>query len=461
MNVCIIGTGYVGLVSAACLAEMGNFVTCIDVNQQIVDQLNEGRIPIFEPGLEPLVKRNHHEGRLKFTPNLAEGLEYSLFVFNCVGTPSRIDGGCDLSYIENVAHEIGAVIDDYKVIINKSTVPVGTADMVRRIIEEELRKRRKKVEFDVVSNPEFLKEGDAVNDFLKPDRVIVGTDNVRTAKLLETLYAPFARSRDKMIVMSIRSAEMTKYAANCMLATKISFINEIANICEKVGADIKDVRMGIGSDRRIGYHFIYPGVGYGGSCFPKDVRALINFAFENGCQAQLMSAVDEVNNQQKKRLAAKIKNYFHDMGGLKGRTLAVWGLSFKANTDDMRESAALDIIEELTTEGMRVSAYDPEAANNAVKLFKDNPLVQICQDQYEPLEAADALAVITDWNQFRNPDFNRIKQTLKTPLVFDGRNLYSASYLADLGFCYFGIGRPDAAPSPGTPLPKLRSSGLL
>ncbi len=442
MNICIVGTGYVGLVAAACLAEMGNGVYCIDVNQKVIDDLNKGKIHIYEPGLESLVKRNHQEGRLKFSTNLSEGIEKALFIFNSVGTPPKPDGSCDLSYVEQVAQQIGAIITDYKIVINKSTVPVGTADRVRRIIQSEIDKRKLSIEFDVVSNPEFLKEGDAVNDFMKPDRVIVGTDNIRTAKLIETLYAPFARSRDKMIVMGIRSAEMTKYAANCMLATKISFMNEIANICEKVGADVKDVRAGIGSDKRIGYHFIYPGVGYGGSCFPKDVKALISTAKENGYHAELVAAVDSVNNYQKAVLAKKIITYFEDQGGVKDKTLAVWGMAFKANTDDIRESAALDIIKHVTNEGMKVKAYDPEAGPNADAVFSSNPLVEICQDQYTPVEGADALAVITDWNQFRNPDFGKIKRALKAPLIFDGRNLYSATYIASQGFCYISIGRP-------------------
>ena len=441
MNVCIVGTGYVGLVAAACLAEMGNDVTCIDVNPEIIDHLNAGKIHIFEPGLESLVARNAAEGRLKFSTDLAEGMENALFVFSCVGTPSKSDGSCDLTYVDNVARQIGEIISDYKIVINKSTVPVGTADRVREIISGRLKDRGVSVEFDVVSNPEFLKEGDAVNDFLKPDRVIVGTDNVRTAKLLETLYAPFARSRDKMIVMGVRSAEMTKYAANCMLATKISFMNEVANICETVGADVKEVRSGIGSDRRIGYHFIYPGVGYGGSCFPKDVRALIDTAKSHGCTPSLVEAVDAVNNRQKRIIANKIENYFVDHGGLKGKTLALWGLAFKANTDDMRESAALDIIEALTDAGMRIRAYDPVAGDNARKILEDNPAVIVMDDQYAPIEGADALAVVTDWNQFRNPDFGRIKNSLTHPVVFDGRNLFSSSFMKEMGFTYFSIGR--------------------
>ncbi len=442
MNVCIVGTGYVGLVAAACLAEMGNDVVCIDANPEIIENLNNGKIHIFEPGLEPMVIRNAAEGRLRFSTDLAEGMQDALFVFSCVGTPSSPDGSCNLSYVDQVANQIGQIIEDYKIIINKSTVPVGTADRVRGIIREKIAERGAVVEFDVVSNPEFLKEGDAVNDFLKPDRVIVGTDNVRTAKLLETLYAPFARSREKMIVMGVRSAEMTKYAANCMLATKISFMNEVANICESVGADVREVRNGIGSDKRIGYHFIYPGVGYGGSCFPKDVRAMIHTAKSHGCSPDLVAAVDSVNNRQKIMLARKIDDYFADKGGLKGKTLAMWGLAFKANTDDMRESAALDIIRKITDAGMIVKAYDPVAGPNARRLLADNHSVTVMENQYDPVDDADALAVVTDWNQFRNPDFVRIKKMLKSPVMFDGRNLFSRDFLKGLGFVYFSVGRP-------------------
>ena len=442
MNICIAGTGYVGLVTAACFTEMGNHVHCVDINPDIIDALNHGKIHIYEPGLESIVKRNVNEGRLKFTTNLAEGLENALFVMNCVGTPSNPDGSCDLSYVFNVARQIGKNLTDYKIIVNKSTVPVGTADAVKQIIQEEIEKRSLAIEFDVVSNPEFLKEGDAVNDFMKPDRVIVGTDNIRTSKLLETLYAPFARSRDKMIVMDIRSAELTKYAANCMLATKISYINEIANICDHVGADVHDVRIGIGSDHRIGYHFIYPGVGYGGSCFPKDVRALINTAKESGYAPALLSAVNVVNINQKKVLAEKIQSYFKDQGGVADKTLALWGISFKANTDDIRESAAVDTIRELAGQGMKIQAYDPEAGKRARAELADIPNLTIFDDQYEVLKSADALAVATDWNQFRNPDFARIKSTLSAPIIFDGRNLYQPEFIASQGFAYFCIGRP-------------------
>jgi UDPglucose 6-dehydrogenase len=441
MNVCIVGTGYVGLVSAACFAEMGNNVCCVDINPEVVEKLKQGIVHIYEPGLEELVKRNYAQKRLSFTTSLEEGLKDSLFVFICVGTPPKEDGSADLSYVYQVARDIGKFMQDYKIVVDKSTVPVGTADKVRSLILEEQKKRGVSIEFDVVSNPEFLKEGDAVNDFMKPDRVIVGTDNVRTAELLKALYAPFARSREKLIVMSVRSAEMTKYAANCMLATKISFINEIANICELVGADVGDVRLGIGSDHRIGYHFIYPGVGYGGSCFPKDVKALISTAIEYGYDPILLQAVDRVNDLQKRILAFKIKQYFEPQGGVQGKTLALWGLSFKPNTDDMREAPALVLIDLLTKEGMRIRAFDPVAGERAKEILKDNKYVEIVDDQYAALEEADALAVITEWNQFRNPDFNRIKKELKAPLIFDGRNLYPPRLMGEMGFAYFSIGR--------------------
>jgi UDPglucose 6-dehydrogenase len=441
MNLCIVGTGYVGLVTAACFAEMGNTVCYVDVNSEVVNGLREGKVHIYEPGLEPLVQRNTTEGRLRFTTELEEGLRDSLFVFICVGTPSCDDGSCDLSFVHGVAEEIGRKMDGYKIVVDKSTVPVGTADRVREIIAGELEKRGASFEFDVVSNPEFLKEGDAVGDFMKPDRVILGTDNVRVAELMKVLYGPFARSRNKMIVMGVRSAEMTKYAANCMLATKISFINEIATICEKVGADVRDVRVGIGSDHRIGYQFIYPGPGFGGSCFPKDVRALISTARGEGIEPELLAAVNQVNIRQKGVLARKIEGYFEQQGGVEGRTLALWGLAFKANTDDIRESSALDLIGMLTDKGMRVRAYDPAANGKARETFASNPLVEVAEEQYEALQGADALAVITEWNQFRNPDFDRIKRELKAPIIFDGRNLYSPNLIGNFGFAYFCIGR--------------------
>ncbi len=441
MNICIVGTGYVGLVTAACFAEMGNQVCCVDINHAVVETLTNGGIHIYEPGLEDIVKRNLADKRLNFTTSIEEGMKDSLVVFNCVGTPPNPDGSCDLSYVFDVAAQVGRHMEEYKIIINKSTVPVGTADNVREIIKNELQKRGVDIDFDVVSNPEFLKEGDAIGDFMKPDRIIIGTDNPRPIEVLEEIYAPFARSRDKFITMGIRSAEMTKYTANCMLATKISFINEMANICEAVGADIKDVRIGIGADHRIGYHFIYPGVGYGGSCFPKDVNALIQTAVSRDYTPTLLTAVDEVNNRQKLKLAAKIHNYFEAFGGVKNKVLGLWGLAFKANTDDIRDSASLVIIKNLTDAGMKVRAYDPAAGENSRKLLADNPLVEILDDQYDVLAGADALAVATDWNQFRNPDFKTIKKQLNAPVIFDGRNLYSPRQMKEAGFSYFGVGR--------------------
>lgn len=438
MKVCVVGTGYVGLVSAACFAEMGNTVTCVDVNPNIVNSLKNGVIHIFEPGLELMVKQNYSDGRLVFTTRLEDGLKDAEILFICVGTPSSEDGSADLSYVEAVAREVGQKMDAPLVVVDKSTVPVGTADLVRDIIADEQKKRGVSIDFHVASNPEFLKEGDAVNDFMKPDRVVVGTDSEDAAELLHTLYAPFARSREKFICMSVRSAEMTKYAANCMLATKISFINEIAGLCEKVGADVRDVRMGIGSDQRIGYHFIYPGMGFGGSCFPKDVRALIRTAHENDFAPALLEAVNDVNKRQKLVMARRISDYF---GDVKGKTLALWGLAFKANTDDLRESAPVEVVQELTAKGMKVRIFDPVAGPNGKKLFADNPLVELVNAQYDALSGADALLVATEWNQFRTPDFQKVKDMLSTPVVFDGRNLYSPAYLARLGLEYFSIGR--------------------
>ncbi len=441
MNICIVGTGYVGLVTAACFAEMGNQVVCVDTNDQVIDELKNGNIHIYEPHLQEMVQKNTKEKRLSFTTELSQGMRDALFVFICVGTPSCSDGTCNMEYVYQVASQIGQYIEDYKIVVNKSTVPIGTADQVKRIILDELEKRGLEQEFDIVSNPEFLKEGDAVGDFLKPDRVIVGTDNVRTAELLKVLYSPFARSRDKMMIMSIRSAEMTKYAANCMLATKISFINEIANICDRVGADVGEVRLGIGADPRIGYKFIYPGAGYGGSCFPKDVRALIHTANESEYVPQLLEAVHEVNQRQKEVLAKKIENFFSGKDGLKNKVLALWGLAFKANTDDMREASSLALINYLTEKGMSIRAFDPAAGNKAKKELADNKLLEIVDDEYEALNGADALAVITEWNQFRNPNFDIIKKTLNEPVIFDGRNLYQPNHLTQLGFVYFSIGR--------------------
>ena len=444
MKLCIIGTGYVGLVSAACFAEMCNTVSCVDVNPAVVDKLNAGSVHIFEPGLEPMVRHSRTDGRLTFTTSLADGIAEAECAFICVGTPPQPDGSCDLSYVRQVAREIGQHMQKDMVVVDKSTVPVGTADEVRGLIEKELAGRGVDLHVDVVSNPEFLKEGDAISDFMKPDRVVIGTDSEKAAALMRELYAPFARTRDKIIVMGVRSAEMTKYAANCMLATKISFINEIATICERVGADVRDVRTGIGSDSRIGYQFIYPGVGYGGSCFPKDVKALIHTAENAGVRPELLNAVEAVNARQKKHMASRVEEYFAPQGGVAGKTLAMWGLAFKANTDDMREAAAITIIKELTSRGMKIRAFDPVAAENARAIFADNKLVEIVDDQYAACQGAQALMVVTEWNQFRNPDFAKVRSLLTAPLLFDGRNLYSPASMAAHGFAYFCIGRANA-----------------
>lgn len=440
MRLCVVGTGYVGLVSAACFAEMGNEAHCVDIREEIVSRLNQGKVHIYEPGLDDLVSRNRKDGRLFFTTDLEEALAAAAVVFLCVGTPSRDDGSCDLSYIMMAARDIGRLMQRPLVVVDKSTVPVGTADTVHALIAEEQDRRGVSIPFNVVSNPEFLKEGDAINDFMKPDRVVIGTDNTDAAELMRELYAPFARNREKLLVTSVRSAEMIKYAANCMLATKISFINEIARICELVGADVRDVRAGIGTDHRIGHHFIYPGLGYGGSCFPKDVRALIHTARQVDYEPELLAAVDAVNDRQKTHMAHRVAAYFDQQGGVSGRTLAMWGLAFKANTDDMRESASLAIINELTGRGMRVRAFDPEAGGNAAKLLQRNSLVEIVPSQYAALDGADALLIATEWNQFRTPDFERIKGKLSAPVIFDGRNLYSGKALAAQGFAYFGVG---------------------
>lgn len=445
MKICIIGTGYVGLVSAACFAESGNDVICVDVNQKIVDLLNSGSIHIYEPGLEELVRRNTIDCRLSFTTSLKTALKGAVCAFICVGTPSRDGGSCDLSHVYQVAREIGENMSCDLIIVDKSTVPVGTADKVKELINLGLQKRQANFRADVVSNPEFLKEGDAISDFMKPDRVVIGSESSRATEVMRTLYTPFARSREKILVMGTRSAEMTKYAANSMLATKISFINEIANICERVGADVRDVRTGIGSDSRIGYQFIYPGLGYGGSCFPKDVKALIHTAKESGITPFLLQAVEEVNKRQKQHMAEVIEKYFEPQGGVKGKLLGVWGLAFKANTDDMREAASVDIIRKLAGQGMRIKAFDPVAANNAATIFADDDMVEISREQYSVCDGADALLVATEWNQFRNPDFVRISGLLNAPIIFDGRNLYSPKTVGKAGFAYFCVGRPNPA----------------
>ena len=442
MKLCIVGTGYVGLVTGTCLAEMGNDVVCVDIDHAKIAMLQEKKVPIYEPGLQELLDRNVDQGRLTFSTDLAEAAARSLLLFIAVGTPEGEDGSADLQHVLAVASAVGRAISEYRIVVTKSTVPVGTAELVREAIQRELDQRGVDLEFDVVSNPEFLKEGNAVQDCLKPDRIVVGTDNVRTAELLKELYAPFTRTNHPVIVMDVRSAEMTKYAANAMLATKISFINEIANLCEKVGADVASVRMGMGSDSRIGYQFLFPGVGYGGSCFPKDVKALIQTARKVGGDAKILEAVDEVNNRQKSVLADKILGHFSDEGiDPASATVAVWGLAFKPNTDDMREAPSLTIVRSLLEAGVAVRAYDPVAESSARKLLGEPPRLAYCAQNYEALEGAHALAVCTEWGAFRRPDFERMKSLMSRPVVFDGRNIYEPRDMRRLGFTYFGIGR--------------------
>ena len=439
MRVTIFGSGYVGLVTGACLSDAGNDVLCVDVDAGKIERLKQGEVPIHEPGLEALIRKNAEAGRLKFTTDAAEGVRHGLFQLIAVGTPPDEDGSADLKYVLAVARTIGEHLTEYRVVIDKSTVPVGTADKVKAEIAKALKKRGVQVEFDIVSNPEFLKEGAAIADFMKPDRVIVGTDNPRVSELMRALYEPFTRNHDRLIVMDLRSAELTKYAANAMLATKISFMNELANIAERVGADIEKVRVGIGSDPRIGYSFIYPGTGYGGSCFPKDVQALIRSSNTVGHKPALLEAVEDVNERQKAFLVGKIDRYFK--GALKGRTFALWGLAFKPNTDDMREAPSRTIMEKLWAAGARVRAYDPVAGEEARRVFGARPDLAICASAYEAIEGADALVIATEWQEFRSPDFDRLKAGLKEPAIFDGRNLYDPQLLARFGFSYYAVGR--------------------
>ncbi|MEW5755159.1 MAG: UDP-glucose/GDP-mannose dehydrogenase family protein [Pseudomonadota bacterium] len=440
MKVTVFGSGYVGLVTGTCLAEVGNDVVCVDIDERKIAMLNDGKIPIYEPGLEDMVLRNAAAGRLKFTTDVVQGVAHGLFQFIAVGTPPDEDGSADLKYVLAVAKSIGEHMNEYRVVVDKSTVPVGTADKVKGKIKETLAARGASVEFDVVSNPEFLKEGAAIDDFMKPDRIVVGTDNPRTTELLRALYAPFNRNRDRLVAMDIRSAELTKYAANAMLATKISFMNELANMAEKLGADIEMVRLGIGSDPRIGYHFIYPGCGYGGSCFPKDVQALERTAREIGYNAELLRAVEAVNDRQKMVLFEKINKHF--AGQIKGKTFAVWGLAFKPNTDDMREASSRALMEALWEAGAKVQAYDPEAAHECERIYGKRADLKLCNSPEAALEGADALAVVTEWLHFRSPDFDRIKSKLKTPVIFDGRNIYDPARMREIGIRYYAIGRP-------------------
>jgi UDPglucose 6-dehydrogenase len=440
MKITIFGSGYVGLVTGACFAEVGNDVLCVDIDQLKINRLNEGKITIHEPGLDEIVAENIREGRLKFTSDLREGVEFGLYQFIAVGTPPDEDGSADLRHVLSVAESIGTFMKEYRIVINKSTVPVGTADLVRERISSVLAERKADIDFDVVSNPEFLKEGDAVNDFMKPERIVVGVDNPRTKELIRFLYSPFNRSHERFIAMDIRSAELTKYAANAMLATKISFMNEIANIAERVGADVEAVRKGIGSDSRIGFSFIYPGVGYGGSCFPKDVQALERTAHKYGYHSRILQAVEAVNHDQKSSIVSKIRGHFSD--DIKGRVFAIWGLSFKPNTDDMREAPSRRVIEELLKGGARVRVYDPVAMNEVRRIYGASDDIFYASNPEEAIKGSDALVVLTEWLVFRSPDFDMIKRDLTHPVVFDGRNIYSPEFMEQSGFTYYSIGRP-------------------
>jgi len=439
MKLAIMGTGYVGLVSGACFAELGHDVICADIDADKIKTLNEGQIPIFEPGLEEMVRLNVEQGRLSFTTNLKKAIRESLLVFVAVGTPPLEDGTADLRYVLDVARTVGEEMNGYKIIVDKSTVPVGTADKVRATVEEAMAKRGVSFEFDVVSNPEFLREGSAIEDFMKPDRVVIGCENVRVQTLMTELYAQFARNGRPIIAMNTRSAEMTKYAANAMLATKISFINEMARICEKVGADIDQVREGIGSDRRIGYSFIAPGIGYGGSCFPKDVKALVQTAKTAGVECRLLDAVDTVNEHQKRALLEKMALYYR--GEFAGKTFALWGLAFKPETDDVREAPALLMAGALLAAGATIRAYDPQAAGQAKRILGDDAAITYHDSHFEAAEGAEALILATEWSFFQNTDLERVKHSLAAPVLFDGRNVYNPEHLQTLGFDYFSIGR--------------------
>ena len=439
MKITIFGTGYVGLVTGACLADVGHHVLCMDVDRAKIEKLENGQIPIYEPGLESIVKHTVDAGRLSFTTDTEKAVKHGTLQFIAVGTPPDEDGSADLQYVTAVARSIGQYMDDYKVVVDKSTVPVGTADKVRSAVRAELDRRNLELEFDVVSNPEFLKEGAAINDFMKPDRIVVGTDSDKASDLLREVYYPFNRSHDRMIFMDVRSAELTKYAANAMLATKISFMNEVANLAERLGADIEAVRQGIGSDPRIGYHFIYPGCGYGGSCFPKDVQALARTARDCDYESRLLNAVEAVNYAQKHVLFDKVSHYFR--GELDGKVVALWGLAFKPNTDDMREASSRTLMENLWKAGASVQAFDPEAMQETQRIYGDRDGLILCGTKEQALKGADVLVICTEWKEFRSPDFAAIADTLKEPVVFDGRNLYEPEMLERHGLIYYAIGR--------------------
>lgn len=439
MKITVIGTGYVGLVSGTCLAEVGNDVLCLDVDPEKIRILEEGGIPIYEPGLLEMVRRNVAAGRLHFTTDIKQAAAHGTIQFIAVGTPPDEDGSADLQYVVAAARNIGKHMTDYKVVVDKSTVPVGTADKVQAAIADELQKRGVEIPYSVVSNPEFLKEGAAVEDFMRPDRVVVGAEDEQAISLMRTLYAPFQRNHERIIFMDVRSAELTKYAANAMLATRISFMNELANLAESLGADIESVRQGIGSDPRIGYHFLYPGCGYGGSCFPKDVKALIQIGKNNGQDLQVLNAVEAANDVQKHVISAKIKQRFGN--DLSGKHFALWGLAFKPNTDDMREAPSRELIHDLLAAGATVTAYDPVAMHETQRIFKDETRLTLADNPMAALDGADALAVVTEWKEFRSPDFSSIKQKLKTPIIFDGRNIYDPKMVKAAGLDYRAIGR--------------------
>jgi UDPglucose 6-dehydrogenase len=441
MNITVFGIGYVGLVTGACLAEIGHHVVCMDVDFEKVELLKSGKLPIWEPGLDAIVKRNVSEGRLLFTNNVLNAVQHGKVQFIAVGTPPDQDGSADLKYVLSVAEEIANNIERYTVIVIKSTVPVGTNEKVNKQLSKVLNNRKRKIKFDVVSNPEFLKEGSAVSDFMKPDRIIIGTRSLKAKSIMRELYEPFNRSNDRILYMGERSAELTKYAANAMLATKISFMNEIANISELMDADIEEVRKGIGSDPRIGYHFIYSGCGYGGSCFPKDVKALVQTSMEFGYKPKIIKAVEEVNNRQKKTLFNKLSDHFNGDDNLKGKTIAVWGLAFKPNTDDIREAPSRVLVESLIRKGVIVQAYDPVAMHEFERIYGKKVKLKLFQDMYSALQDANALVICTEWKQFRAPDFNKMGKIMKNKVIVDGRNMYNIQKLIEYGWIYKSIGR--------------------
>jgi UDPglucose 6-dehydrogenase len=438
MRLTVIGSGYVGLVTGACFADMGNRVCCVDIDARKIENLKKGIVPIYEPGLEEMVLRNHREGRLSFTTRLAEGMAGSQFAFIAVGTPPGEDGSADLSHVLAVAAEIGRTMERHLVVVNKSTVPVKTSERVKRAVASELKKRKRDIPFDVASNPEFLKEGDAINDFMKPDRIVVGCDSQRAARLMRQLYLPFIRNGHPVLVMDPASAELTKYAANAMLATRISFMNEMARLCQAAGADVEKIRLGIGSDRRIGMPFLYAGLGYGGSCFPKDVKALVHMSRQYRLPPRILEAVEEVNREQRQWFIGEVSKHFG--GRLKGRRLGVWGLAFKPQTDDMREAPAIDIINALRRKGAAIRAHDPVALETARRELGSRG-IEYLEDAYEALQGCDALLLLTEWHQFREPDFARMKRALKRPVIFDGRNQYEPDLMKRLGFLYRCVGR--------------------